>query len=241
MRGLLTGEAGGALQVGGKAGAALGQQSADVQGLRRKRSGQERLVDRLLGQCVGQPVGGFADVEGDGRGIGWDDAPGSIAIALRPCRMRRDAAPANGAGEAELVEPGGRVVGDTGREQGALPLDGRGLVAFELVQGFEYAFFAGEVGLRSDVLPAEQPAHVDGGRDGLHLLARGGECEPVDALQDAALAPLNVVRLLGGRELECAAQEQALHLHGEEGLKDSGGIERKACSERRGSGGAGNL
>ena len=66
------------------------------------------------------------------------------------------------------------VVGDAGGEQGALPLDGRGLEAFELVERFEDALFAGELGLRREVLPAEQPAHVDGGGDGFDLLAGGG-------------------------------------------------------------------
>ena len=43
------------------------------------------------------------------------------------------------------------------------------------------------------MLPVEQPAHVDGGSDGLDLLAEGGEGEAMDALEDAALAPLDVV------------------------------------------------
>ena len=59
------------------------------------------------GEGVGQPVGGLANVEGDGRGVGGDDAAGCDAIALRPGRVRGDAAPADGAGEAELVEPCG--------------------------------------------------------------------------------------------------------------------------------------
>ena len=46
------------------------------------------------------------------------------------------------------VEPAGVVVGDAGGEEGALPLDGGGFEAFELGEGFEEAFFAGELGLR---------------------------------------------------------------------------------------------
>ncbi len=107
--------------------------------------------------------------------------------------MGRDAAPADGAGEAELVEPAGIVVGDAGGKEGALPLDGGGFEAFELMECGEDAFFAGELGLRGEVLPGEQPAHVDGGRDGFDLLAGGGEGEAMDALQDAALAPLDGV------------------------------------------------
>jgi len=61
------------------------------------------------------------------------------------------------------------------------------------MQRGEHALFAGELGLWSEVLPAEQPAHVYGGGDGLNLLAGGREGEAMDALQDAALAPLDVV------------------------------------------------
>ena len=143
---------------------------------------------------MGEPVGGFADVEGDGGGVGGDDAAGTRLRRLRrPGGVRGDAAPADGSGEAEGVEPAGVVVGDAGGEEGALPLDGGGFEAFELVEGFEDAFFAGELGLRGEVLPAEEPAHVDGGGDGLDLLAEGGEGEAVDALQDAAFAPLDFV------------------------------------------------
>ena len=47
--------------------------------------------------------------------------------------------------------------------------------------------------MRGEVLPLEEPAHVDGGGDGLDLLAEGGDGAAVDALQDAAFAPLDVV------------------------------------------------
>ena len=47
--------------------------------------------------------------------------------------------------------------------------------------------------LRGDVVPVEEPAHEDGGGDGLDLFAERGEGEAVDALQDAALAPLDFV------------------------------------------------
>ena len=68
---------------------------------------------------------------------------GAAPSPMRPGGMRRDAAPADGAGEAESVEPAGIVVGDARGKQRALPLDGRGLEAFELVQRFEHALFAG--------------------------------------------------------------------------------------------------
>ena len=228
VRRLLASEAGDALQVVGEAGSALLQQRADAECFGRERGGEQLLVDGLLRERVGQPVGGLADVEGDGRGVGGDHAAGRGAVAVRPGGVRRDAAPADGAGEAKLVEPAGIVVGDAGGQQGALPLDGRGFEAFELVQGGEHALFAGELRLRREMLPAEQPAHVDRGRDGLDLLARGGEGEAVDALQDAALAPFDlVVVLLRWRGCSKAPRiSEALHLHREESLEDCGGVER---------------
>ena len=107
--------------------------------------------------------------------------------------MGRDAAPSNGTGQAESVEPAGIVVGDAGGEEGALPLDGGGLEAFELAEGFEDALFAGELGLRGEVLPLEEPAHVDGWGDGFDLLAEGGYGAAMDALEDAAFAPFDFV------------------------------------------------
>ena len=47
----------------------------------------------------------------------------------------------------------------------------------------------------------------------------------MDALQDAAFAPLDLVVYLCGWVLEDASHEEALHLHGEEGLEDFGGVE----------------
>src|SRR5579859_7005920 len=107
--------------------------------------------------------------------------------------MGRDTAPADGAGETELIEPAGIVVGDARRKEGALPLDGGSFEAFELVEGLEETFFTGELRLRREVLPSEQPAHIDRGGDRFDLLAGCGECEAMDALENAALAPLDVV------------------------------------------------
>ncbi len=84
-------------------------------------------------------------------------------------------------------------MGDASRQQGPLPFDGGSLEAFELAEGFKDAFFAGELGLRSEMLPVEQPAHVDGGADGFDLFAESRDGAAMDALQDAALAPLDVM------------------------------------------------
>ena len=201
--GLLRGEVGDALDVVGEAGSALLEEGAELEGFGAEGVRRVCFFDGLLGERVGEPVGGLAEVEGDGRGVGGDDAAGGGAVACGPGGVRRDAAPADGSGEAEGVEPAGIVVGDAGGEEGALPLDGGGFEAFELVEGFEDAFFAGELRLRGEVLPVEQPAHVDGGGDGFDLLAEGAEGEAMDALEDAAFAPLDVVvdrlRLRGAR------------------------------------------
>src|SRR5271170_1927236 len=86
------------------------------------------------------------------------------------------------------VKPARVVVGDAGGEEGALPFDGRSLEAFELAESFEDSLFAGELGLRGEVLPLQEPAHVDGWSDRLDLFAEGGDGAAMDAPKDAALA-----------------------------------------------------
>ena len=242
--GLLAGEVGDALDVVGEAGAALLEEGAELEGVGAEGGGEFFFFDGLLGEGVGEPVGGLADVEGDGGGVGGDDAAWAGGFVCgRPGWVGGDAAPAYGSGEAEGVEPAGIVVGDAGGEEGALPLDGGGLEAFELAEGFEDAFFAGELGLRGEVLPLEEPAHVDGWGDGLDLLAEGGDGAAVDALEDAAFAPFDFVVdfLSGGWVFEGASHEEALHLHGEEGLEDGGGVEVEGAGEGVGRGGAEDL
>jgi hypothetical protein len=65
------------------------------------------------------------------------------------------------------------------------------------------------------------------GRDRFDLFAEGGDGAAVDALQDAAFAPFDVVVgvPLGWRVFEDAAQEESLHLHGEESLENCARVE----------------
>ncbi len=136
--------------------------------------------------------------------------------------MRGDAAPADDAGHAERVERAGIVVGDALRQEGCFPLDGGGFEAFELAERVEHAFFAGELGLRREVLPAEEPVHVLRGGDGLDLLAQGVEGALVDALEEAAFAPLNLIPLL--------AEAPAARLLGTHPLvAHSGGVAAPGC------------
>ena len=110
-----------------------------------------------------------------------------------PGWVGRDATPANGTGEAEGIEPARIVVRDAGGEEGSLPLDGRGLEAFKLLEGGEDTFFSTELTLRREVLPMEEPAEIDCRRDGFDLFAEGAEGEAVDVLEDASLTPLDVM------------------------------------------------
>ncbi len=79
--GLLAGETGDALNVVSEAGSALREELAELQGLGAEGLLQAGLFDGLAVEGVRQPVGGLADVEGDGRGVGGDDAARGGAIA----------------------------------------------------------------------------------------------------------------------------------------------------------------
>ena len=82
-------------------------------------------------------------------------------------------------------------------------------------------------------MPVVEPATEDDGGDGLHRLTEAGEREAMDALQDAALAPFDGVRLLviGPGALKDAAHGEALHLHNEQGLAQRGRVEVQERAE----------
>jgi hypothetical protein len=100
-----------------------------------------------------------------------------------------------------------------------------------LPESFEDAFFAGELSLGGEMLPSEQPAHIDRRSDWLDLLAKGGNGSPVNALKNASFAPLNIVvcssyrRLCRCGILKRSAYEKTLRLHREGGLEDSSRFE----------------
>ena len=121
---------------------------------RTEGGGEFFFFDALLGKCMREPVGGFANVEGDGSGVGGDHATGCVAVSVRPGGVGRDAAPTNGTGEAEGVEPAGIVVGDAGRQECALPLDGGSLKAFELAEGFDIVLVNGRIARDEGVFTA---------------------------------------------------------------------------------------
>ena len=105
--------------------------------------------------------------------------------------MRREAAPADGAGEAKIVEDFGIVVRDAARQDLRFPGVRRSFEALQLLQNFERAVFAEKARVRREVLPAQQPAHELRGETGSHLLAQCAESELVNAREDAAMAPLD--------------------------------------------------
>jgi len=223
--GLRAGKAKEALQVVRETGTALAEQGAGGEGFRAEGLEEFFFFDALSGESMGEPVGRLTDEEGDGRSVGGDDTARRGSLPCGPGGVGRDAAPADGARQAESVQPAGVIVCDACGEQGALPLDCGRFKAFKLRESLEQTFFSGKLGLRRQVLPAKEPAHVGGRRNGLNLLAQRAEGKAVDALEDAAFAPLDFMRVrvlrsvcCGCGVLKCAAQEEALHLHGEEGF-----------------------
>ena len=105
--------------------------------------------------------------------------------------------------EAELVEPGGTVVGDARRQHPLLPSPRRALVPAELLQHREHAPAAHALGAGRHVLPAQQEAEELLGGGGLDLAPQTLRGVAVDARQEAALAELLGAR--GARRIEAAA------------------------------------
>src|SRR5579863_7992760 len=108
--------------------------------------------------------------------------------------MRRQASPAYRAGQAKLVKPLGIVVRNAPREDMPLPCIGRNFESLELPQYLQRGPFTLDLCSRSNVLPAEQPAHELRGRDGLNLFSQGRNGESMDSRQKPPLAPLSLVR-----------------------------------------------
>ena len=65
----------------------------------------------------------------------------------------------------------------------------------------------------------------------------------MDALKDAAFAPFDIVivAFFRGWVFEDSSHEEALHLHGEEGLEDGGWVEAERAGEAVGGGRAKDL
>src|ERR1700722_11692870 len=99
--------------------------------------------------------------------------------------MRREASPAHRAGQAEMIEGFGSVTGDAPLQYLALPgIRGR-LKALELAKNFQQTALACDLRARSEVLPAQEPAHELRGRHRLDLLAQFTNGETVNAGEKA--------------------------------------------------------
>ncbi len=81
------------------------------------------------------------------------------------------------------------------REEKTVLLPGvrRNLESLQLTHGFQQSALAAQLRLRSDVLPAQQPAHELRCRDRLDLLAQRGDGKVMNARQQSPIAPLAVV------------------------------------------------
>src|SRR6202158_5823424 len=123
--------------------------------------------------------------------------------------MRREASPADRAGQAKLIEIFGIIAGDTAREDLAFPGICRRFKTLQLTQSFEQAALAQQLGAWRDVLPAEQPVHELRRSHGLNLLAELREGKAMEASQEATLAPC---RFVAGRISEFSAQDNAAGL-----------------------------
>src|SRR5260370_31226763 len=151
--------------------------------------------------------------------------------------MRGQAAPADGTGEAELVKQLGLVVRDAARENWALRGICGSFEALQLWQRFEQPALAEELRAGRDVLPSEDPVHELGGRYGGDLLAQFAERQAMNAGEEAALAPFELMR--GGMR-EVAAEDCAAGFEAKQEFLDVGrGEAENVCQRGCGDGGAG--
>src|SRR5204863_297741 len=132
--------------------------------------------------------------------IAKNDAVAPRVVALEP-------APGDVAGEAQLVEPRGLVACDARGQHLALPSGRRQLEALELLDDALEAVAAVQLLARLDVLPGEEEAHEIGRAHRLDLAAEPVEGAPMDARQEAAVAPLD--RVGGQRSGEAPAKDAA--------------------------------
>src|ERR1700686_4326227 len=105
------------------------------------------------------PIRLFANEECYGSDAGRNHSPLAGGRILERGRMRRQTSPADRASQAELVEPLWIVVCYAPGEYLTLPRVGGDFEALKLAQYFERGPLTLHLRSRSDVLPAQQPAH----------------------------------------------------------------------------------
>src|SRR5439155_17948487 len=101
-----------------------------------------------------------------------------------------ETAPGDLAGEAELIEEGPVVAGDTRRKHVAFPGSGRRLEPLQLADDLREALSPVQLRPRLRVLPAEDEPEEILRSDGLDLAPQPSEGEAVDAREQRPLAPL---------------------------------------------------
>src|SRR5579864_2537614 len=139
------------------------------------------------------PVRLFANKKCDGSYAGRNHAPLARGRIFERGWMRREASPAHGARQAELIQPLRIVVRDASCENLPLPRVGGDFKPLKLPQYFKRSPFTLDLRSRRDVLPSQQPAHELGSRYGFDLLSQGCDGEPMDSRQQTSLTPFEFV------------------------------------------------
>ncbi len=140
------------------------------------------------------PVGFFAHEKRDWSHAGRNHAPFSRRGVIKSRGMRRQPSPTDRAGKTKLIEPLGIVIDNPTTQDLPLPGIGGNLKSLQLAQHLERGAFPLNLRSRCDVLPAQKPAHELRRGDRLNLLAQRGHGQPVNARQQAPLAPFQLVR-----------------------------------------------
>src|SRR5258708_38087758 len=116
------------------------------------------------------PVGVVAGEKSNGGYAGGDHAAFALGRIFERGWMRREASPADCAGQAELIEPLGIVVGDAAAQDFWLPGVGRDFEALQLVEDFAQGALTGALCIVSYVLPPQEPAEALCGCRGVDLM-----------------------------------------------------------------------
>ena len=152
----------------------------------------------------------------------------SSAVAIRPPSDRPQARPCDPSGEAEIIEPGWFVLGDTRRQDLGFPGASRRLEPFELADDRFDGVRPFHLGVGRDPLPAEQEAQEVARGDRLDLRAQSLDRVAVDACEEPALAPF--VRHHTRRE--AAAHGETFGFERQERWRDFVRIEPERSRER---------
>jgi hypothetical protein len=145
--------------------------------------------------------------------------------------MRRQAAPADGARQAQSIEHRRVVLGDAAPEQPRLPAIRGRLEALQLLEDGERAALAERLRARREMLPREEPPHERGRGDRLDLAAQPAQRELVNSRKQTPLAPLE----RSGRQSELAAEDDARRLETQERFVDGRDVETDARAPRSGA------